>query len=86
MSKGPEIDAAAARKVADACSEFKLPKASEVSGAGPNSRDWRQRHGLPPAPAAAASVHMLITRPGCLACRPHHLLHRLPLRRMSCGR
>ena len=60
MSKGPEIDAAAARKVADACSEFKLPKASEVSGAGPNSRDRRQRHGLPPAPAAAASV--LITR------------------------
>lgn len=31
MSKGPEIDAAAARKVTDACSEFKLPKASEVS-------------------------------------------------------
>lgn len=30
MSKGPEIDAAAARKVADACSEFKLPKAPEV--------------------------------------------------------
>lgn len=30
MSKGPEIDAAAARKVVDACSEFKLPKAPEV--------------------------------------------------------
>lgn len=34
MSKGPEIDAAAARKLADACSEFKLPKASEVSVRG----------------------------------------------------
>lgn len=29
MSKGG-IDSAAARKVADACSDFKLPKASEV--------------------------------------------------------
>lgn len=43
MSKGPEIDAAAARKVVDACSEFKLPKASEVSCAAPGGRDRRRR-------------------------------------------
>ncbi len=30
MSKAAEVDSAVARKVVDACSEFKLPKASEV--------------------------------------------------------
>ena len=48
MSKGPEIDAAAARKVVDACSEFKLPKAGEVSAAAPGGHAWRQRRGVPP--------------------------------------
>lgn len=45
MSKGPEIDAAAARKVADACSEFKLPKASENELRSLSRQEWMERYG-----------------------------------------
>ncbi|PRW56401.1 dna-directed rna polymerase i and iii 14 kda polypeptide [Chlorella sorokiniana] len=45
MSKGPEIDAAAARKVADACSEFKLPKASEDELRSMSREQWMQQYG-----------------------------------------
>ncbi len=60
MSKGPEIDAAAARKVADACSEFKLPKASEVSATEPARRDWRQRRWLAACLPGAVSMHAAV--------------------------
>lgn len=45
MSKGPEIDAAAARKLADACSEFKLPKASEDELRSLSRDEWMARYG-----------------------------------------
>ncbi|PSC69710.1 DNA-directed RNA polymerase I and III 14 KDA polypeptide [Micractinium conductrix] len=45
MSKGPEIDAAAARKVADNCSEFKLPKAPEGELKALSREEWMARYG-----------------------------------------
>lgn len=45
MSKGPEVDAAAARKVADACSEFKLPKASEDELKSLTREQWMAQYG-----------------------------------------
>lgn len=64
MSKGPEIDAAAARKVADNCSEFKLPKAPEVRSG------FQMRCAPPPLVVGAAAASRRCYRRRRLAAPP----------------
>ncbi|KAI3428326.1 hypothetical protein D9Q98_006706 [Chlorella vulgaris] len=45
MSKAAEVDSAVARKVVDACSEFKLPKASEDELRSMSRQEWMERFG-----------------------------------------
>jgi hypothetical protein len=63
MSKGPEIDAAAARKVVDACSEFKLPKASEVMKCMARQYSSYSHHEPTQAATAATSCCCLAQKP-----------------------